>query len=95
VSRQRTPEDLVRFAREHEGVEAIVQRIGRDTFDLLLVDKDGNWTRGVFQSEEQCKQTAQELGIEAVHADWDDEALAKRMTRRDHWNEPGGQKRAL
>lgn len=95
MSGQRTPEDLLRFARGREGVEAIVQRIGRDTFDLLLVDGDGNWTRGVFGSEEQCKRVAHELGIQAVHDGWSDEALAKRMTRRDHWNEPGGQKRAL
>jgi hypothetical protein len=30
-----------------------------------------------------------------VHDGWDDESIAKRMNRRDHWNEPGGQRRAL
>jgi hypothetical protein len=83
------------FVREHDGVEAVVQRIGRETFDLLLIDGEGNWTRGVFLSAEECKQTAAELGIETVHDGWDDESLAKRMSRRDHWNDPGGQKRAL
>ena len=29
------------------------------------------------------------------HDGWDDESIAKRMNRRDHWNEPGGQRRAL
>jgi hypothetical protein len=91
----RVPSDLEAFVRERDGVEAIVQRIGRDTFDLLLLDEEGNWTRGVFASEEECREIAGALGVERVHEAWDDEALAKRMNRRDHWNDPGGQKRAL
>ena len=95
MTSQRTPADLRRFVAEHEGVEAVVQRIGRETFDLLLIDGEGNWTRGVFLSEEECRATARELGVQQVHDGWDDEGIAKRMNRRDHWNDPGGQRRAL
>jgi hypothetical protein len=72
----------------------VIQRIGLDTWDLLLIDREGNWTREVMASEEECKVAAGELGA-TIHVGWDDETIAKRMNRRDHWNQPGGQKRAL
>jgi hypothetical protein len=75
-------------------VEAVVQRIGRDTWDLVLIDVDGNWNRGVFESKEQARAVAEELGV-PTHEGWDDDRLAKRMNKRDHWNSPGGQRRAL
>jgi hypothetical protein len=95
--KQRLPSDLQEFVAGRDGVDAIVQRIGRDTWDLVLIDGGGNWTRAVFHSDEVCKETAKELGIadDRVHEGWDDESIAKRMTRRDHWNAPGGQRRAL
>ena len=35
-------------------------------------------------------------GLPELHHDgWDDERMARRMNKRDHWNVPGGQKRAL
>lgn len=75
-------------------MDAIVQRIGRDTWDLVLVDQQGSWQRAVLSSKEACEAIAKELGVQP-HDGWDDESIAKRMNRRDHWNEPGGQKRAL
>ena len=92
--RLRVPADLRQFAIVQPEVEAVCQRIGRDTWDLLLIDVDGNWTRGVFESKEEAEAVAEDLGIRA-HDGWDDDRMAKRMNRRDHWNEPGGQKRAL
>jgi hypothetical protein len=92
--RTKIPADLRQFAMVQPEVEAVVQRIGRDTWDLLLIDVDGNWDRGVFESEEQAKAVAEKLGV-PVHDGWDDDRMAKRMNKRDNWNQPGGQKRAL
>lgn len=75
-------------------VEGVLQRCGKDTWDLILIDVDGNWTRWVFVSKEEAEAACRDLGI-PVHEDWDDPRMGKRMNRRDHWNEPGGQQRAL
>ena len=88
------PNDLRRFAILRPEVEAVLQRCGRDTFDLLLVDVQGNWTRGVFPSKEFAETVARDLGV-PFHEGWDDPRMARRMNRRDHWNSPGGQRRAL
>jgi hypothetical protein len=88
----KVPHDLVEFAKLRESVEAVFQRIGRDTYDLVLVDPDGNWTRGVFASEEAARAAVEFLEV-PVHDGWDDR-MSQRMNRRDHWGEPGGQKRA-
>jgi hypothetical protein len=87
-------QEVRRFAEQSEGVDAVVQRIGLDTWDLLLIDGEGNWTRVVVESKQQAEAVATELALKP-HDGWDDETIAKRMNRRDHWNEPGGQKRAL
>jgi len=92
--RTKITSDLRQFAMIQPEVEAVVQRIGRDTWDLVLIDVDGNWNRGVYESKEQAEAAASELGV-PVHDGWDDDRLAKRMNRRDHWNSPGGQHRAL
>ena len=89
----RTPPELRRFVQLRQDVEAVLQRCGRDTFDLLLVDLEGNWTRWVFTSQEQAQAVAADLEV-PLHDGWDDR-MAKRMNRRDHWNDPGGQRRAL
>ena len=86
--------ELRRFAEGREDLDAVIQRIGLDTWDLLVIDGEGNWTREVFTSNEECAAAAEAVGA-TVHEGWDEEAIAKRMNRRDHWNEPGGQRRAL
>jgi hypothetical protein len=88
------PPDVRRFADGHEGVAAVVQRIGLDTWDLILIDAEGNWTRLVTTSKEAAEAAGRELGVE-VHDGWDSDDLAKRMNRRDAWNTPGGQRRAV
>ncbi len=89
------PDDVRRFASQHsDGLDAVVQRIGLDTFDLLLIDGQGNWTRWVTTSKDSAEAAAKELGA-TVHDGWDADELAKRMNRRDNWNEPGGVKRAV
>jgi hypothetical protein len=89
----KSPVELRRFVALRTDVEAVLQRCGRDTYDLLLIDGQGNWTRWVFTSEEAAKGAAQDLEV-PLHEGWD-ERMSRRMNRRDHWNVPGGQKRAL
>jgi hypothetical protein len=89
----RIPTELRTFKIERPDVEAVLQRCGLNTFDLLLIDVGGNWTRWVFTSEETAVAVADALEL-PLHRQWDDR-MVKRMNKRDHWNEPGGQKRAL
>ena len=89
----RTPAELRKFVWMHSDVEAVLQRCGVDTFDLILIDLDGNWTRWVFPSEEAAIVVADRLEI-PLHREWDDR-MVKRLNKRDNWNEPGGQRRAL
>ena len=58
MSALKVPADLRKFAAGHEGVDAVIQRIGADTWDLLLIDGEGNWTRAVYLTKEQCRQVA-------------------------------------
>ena len=90
----RVPADFRTFSMLGEDVEAVIQRIGKDTWDCLLIDVDGNWSRAVVPSQEVAEEVCRELDI-PFHLGWDDKRLAQRMNRRDHWGEPGGQRRAL
>jgi hypothetical protein len=90
----KVPADFREFAVLHEDVEAVIQRCGLNTVDCVLIDVDGNWTRGVFPSKEVAEEACRGLQVR-VHEDWEDSRLARRMNRRDHWGEPGGQRRAL
>jgi hypothetical protein len=82
------------FAKLHPEVEAVLQHVGLRTWDLLLVDVTGRWVRDEVASEEEAEAACRELGI-TLHRGWDDPRLARRMNGRDHWNRPGGQRRAL
>jgi hypothetical protein len=87
------PHELVTFVKLRSDVEGVLQRIGRETYDLVVIDPEGNWTRAVFPSEDAVRDAAHYLEIR-LHDGWD-ERLSQRMNRRDHWGEPGGQKRAI
>jgi methionine synthase II (cobalamin-independent) len=58
-----TPEQFV--ARRDE-TEAIVNRIGLNDAQLVLVDGEGRWQRWVYHSVEEAKEVAESLGVE-VH----------------------------
>jgi hypothetical protein len=88
------PSELRTFATLHSDVEAVVQRCGVDTYDLILIDLEGEWVRGVFPSKEAAGEAASQLGVR-LHDGWDDDRLTRRMNRNDPWNEPGGRRRAL
>lgn len=91
---RRAPNALRDFAKMRPEVEAVLQHVGRRTWDLVLVDVDGTWVRDEFPSEEAAEAVCRELGVR-VHHGWDDARLVRRMSARDHWNTPGGQRRAL
>ncbi|MFL5798553.1 MAG: hypothetical protein ACJ77A_11555 [Actinomycetota bacterium] len=91
---EKIPPDVRRFADERTDLAGVIQRIGLETWDLLLIDADGNWTRLVTTTKESAEAAARELGADP-HDGWDTDELAKRMNRRDHWNVPGGQRRAI
>jgi hypothetical protein len=88
------PGDFRRFAILRNDVEAVIQRCGKNTVDCLLIDVEGNWTRAVFPSREVAEEICRKLEI-PYHDGWSDPRMAQRMNRRDHWGEPGGQRRAL
>jgi hypothetical protein len=89
----KVPGDFRQFAILGEDVEAVVQRCGLNTWDCVLIDVDGNWTRAVFPSREVAEAACGDLEV-PIHDGWDEPRMAQRMNRRDHWGVPGGQKRA-
>ena len=91
---KRAPSALRDFAKLHREVEAVLQRVGRATWDLVLVDVHGNWVRDELETDEEAEAVCRELGVR-MHRGWDDPRIVRRMNGRDHWNEPGGQRRAL
>jgi len=91
---KRAPNALREFTKLRPEVEAVLQHVGRRTWDLVLVDVTGLWVRDEFESEEAAEATCRELGIR-IHRGWDDPRMTRRMSGRDHWNTPDGQRRAL
>jgi hypothetical protein len=87
------PPEFRSFASSREGVEAVIQRLGAGTYDLVLVDSEGNWTRAILPSEEAARRTCEELGL-SVSTGWDD-AVSQRVNELDTWSSPGATRRAL
>jgi hypothetical protein len=88
------PWHLREFVKLRPEVEGVLQHVGLDTWDLLLIDVRGNWDRDEFPTQDAAERACAALGIRCHHG-WDDPRLARRMNARDHWNQPGGQRRAL
>jgi hypothetical protein len=91
---RRAPNGLRDFVKMRPEVEGILQHVGRETWDLVLIDVEGNWVRDEFPSEDAAEAVCRELGV-PMHRGWEDVRLVRRMNARDHWNRPGGQRRAL
>jgi hypothetical protein len=90
----RIPHHLREFVKLGEQVEGVIQHVGLRTWDLLLIDVEGNWDRDEFPSKQAAEEACRRLGI-VGHDGWDDPRILRRMNARDHWNQPGGQRRAL
>jgi len=88
------PTDFRRFATSREGVEAVIQRVGAGTFDVILVDAEGNWTRAVVPSEDEARAACAELGVRA-NLGWEGTDLGQRVNELDAWSTPGVTRRAL
>ncbi len=82
------------FVKLNPEVEGVIQHVGLRTWDLLLVDVRGRWARDEFPSKEAAQEACRKLGIR-FHDGWDEPRILRRMNAADHWNEPGGQRRAL
>jgi len=93
VSGIEAPAELRRFASLHPEVEAVLQRCGRSTWDLLLIDVDGDWVRAVVPSEAAGQTLADRLGVR-LHRGFEDARLARRMSRADPWSGSSGRRRA-
>lgn len=85
---------LVDFVKLRPEVEAVVQHVGRETWDLVLISVDGTWTREEYPSAEAAEAAGRALGVR-LHRGWDEPRIARRMNARDHWNTAEGQRRAL
>lgn len=90
----RIPWRLYGFAKVRPEVEAVLQHVGRHTWDLLLIDVEGDWVRDVVEGPEQGEELCRALGVR-MHRGWEDPRMGRRMNARDHWNTPGGRRRAL
>ncbi len=51
VSAGRVPNHLAEFVKLHPQVEGVIQHVGLQTWDLLLVDVTGLWVRDEFPTE--------------------------------------------
>jgi hypothetical protein len=87
------PKDLRRFLEGRRDVEAVVQRVGHETFDVVFVDGAGEWTHWVVESSDAAASLAEAAGV-PLHDDWTD-ALSRRVNDSDPWKDPKGQHRAL
>jgi hypothetical protein len=90
----RIPGRLYDFAKLRPETEAVLQHVGRETWDLVLIDVEGTWVRGEFPTPEAAEDACRQLGVR-MHRAWDDPRLARRMNAKDHWNTADGQRRAL
>jgi hypothetical protein len=87
------PKDLRRFLEGRRDVEAVLQRAGHATYDVVFVDGAGEWTHWVVESEEAASTLAEEAGT-PLHTEWTD-ALSRRVNDGNPWADPKGQHRAL
>jgi hypothetical protein len=94
VSGTRPPYHLAEFVKLHRQVEGVIQHVGLQTWDLLLVDVTGLWDRDEFPTEAAAEAACRTLRI-PFHQGWDDLRIVRRMNGRDHWNTTDGQRRAL
>ncbi|MEA2580686.1 MAG: hypothetical protein QOE83_1578 [Actinomycetota bacterium] len=88
------PAGLYEFAKFHPEAEGIIQHVGRETWDLILVDHTGVWVRGEFSDAEAARAACDRLKLRIAEG-WGDPRMARWMNAKDHWNSPEGQRRAL
>ena len=70
---KRAPNHLRDFVKIAEEVEGVIQHVGRETWDLVLIDVNGRWVRDEFPTEDAAEAACRET--------W--RADAPRMGRRE------------
>jgi hypothetical protein len=88
------PSKIERFARDAPDVRAVLQRVGAGTYDLVLIDADGNWERAVVPTEAEARAFVAAIKV-PLHEGWEDPALAQRINGLDAWANPAAKRRAL
>ena len=86
------PKDLHRCLEGRDGVEAVLQRTGHRTYDVVFVDAAGEWTHWVVESPDAARALAGAAAV-PLHEAWSEE-LARRMSEHDPWTDPRGLRRA-
>jgi hypothetical protein len=90
----RLPHHLQSFVKLRPQVEGVLQRAGRRTWDLVLIDVAGTWERDEFASAEAARSVGERLGVR-VHEGWSDPRIGRRLAGRDQWAAADGQRRGL
>jgi hypothetical protein len=88
------PDQLERFARHGNDVVGVLQRVGAGTYDLVLIDAEGNWERAVVAAEATARDFC-EATQTPLHDGWEDPALAQRANSLDAWATEGAKRRAI
>lgn len=87
------PKNLRRFLEGRRDVEAVLQRVGHETYDVVFVDGGGEWTHWVVESEDAAASLAEAAGV-PLRSEWTD-VLSRRVNDGNPWADPKGQRRAL
>lgn len=65
-----------------EGTDAVLIRIGRSGWQLVLVAADGSWEKWVYPDQDAAGAAARAVGIEHIHRDHYPEDVRVRMNAR-------------
>jgi len=68
--------EAVTFSQERPGTEAVTQRIGARSAQVILVAPSGEWLREVVPSLEEAHSLCERLGV-AAHDTWPEELRRK------------------
>jgi hypothetical protein len=63
MARVRVASSLREFVKLRPQVEGVLQHVGRETWDLVLIDATGDWVRDVLPTPEAAREVAGSLGI--------------------------------
>jgi len=73
--------EAVTFSQQRPGTEALIQRTGAHSAQVILVAPSGEWLREVVESLEEARALCERLGV-AQHETWPDELRRKMATRQ-------------
>ena len=82
------PKDLRRFLDGRSDVEAVVQRVGHETYDVVFVDGAGEWTHWVVESNDVDKLVI-DLRWNGGGNNFLNRPLVHGLIRCDKVNQPG------